>query len=35
VAFCENAIDDDTMIKFRKMLFLSSDSKEVIQNVCV
>jgi hypothetical protein len=32
---CENAIDDDTMIKFRNMLFVSSNSKEVIQKVCV
>ena len=32
---CENAIDDDTMVKFRNMLFLSSDSKEVIKNVCL
>ena len=35
VEVCENAINDDTMIKFRKMLFLSADSKEVISNVCV
>jgi hypothetical protein len=35
VEVCENAIDDNTMIKFRKMLFMSSDSKEVIKNVCV
>jgi hypothetical protein len=35
VEVCENAIDDDTMIKFRTMLFLSEDSSEVIKNICI
>jgi hypothetical protein len=35
VEVCENVIDDNTMIKFRKMLFTSESSTEVIKNVCV
>jgi len=32
---CKNQIDDDTMIGFRKMLFLDKDSTTTIKNVCV
>jgi hypothetical protein len=32
---CGNKIDDDTMIAFRKMLFMDADSTHSIKNVCV
>jgi len=35
VEVCSNKIDDDTMISFRKMLFMDGDSTNSIKNVCV